>query len=181
VRKVILSEFLSLDGVMEAPEKWVFPFQGKAIETFKLREMRETDALLLGRVTYSIFAASWPSMTGELADRMNGVRKHIVATAPRELAWNNAQPVEGDVVEAVSSLKQQPGCDILVVGSGVLATTLMQHDLIDEYRLLVYPMVLGKGTRLFADDISTTLKHLNTELLDNGVVLLRYAPARDDA
>jgi dihydrofolate reductase len=134
MRNVILSEFLTLDGVMEAPEKWVFPFQGKAIETFKLREMREADALLLGRATYSIFAASWPSMTGELADRMNGVRKHVVGPVPDQLAWNNSQPVEGDVVEAVSRLKQQPGQDILIVGSCLLAQTLIRSDLVDEYR-----------------------------------------------
>jgi dihydrofolate reductase len=180
MRKLILSEFLTLDGVMEAPEKWVFPFQGKAIETFKLRKMREADALLLGRVTYSIFATSWPSMTGELADRMNGVCKHIVSPATDQLAWTNSQRVDGDAGEAVSRLKQQPGQDIVLVGSRLLAQMLMQTDLIDEYRLLVYPLVLGKGKRLFAHDIAATLKHLDTQSLDNGVVLLRYVPARAD-
>jgi dihydrofolate reductase len=174
MRKLIVSEFVTLDGVMEAPEKWVGPFQTAAIETFKTDEMHQIDALLLGATTYHIFAESWPSRSGALADAMNSVRKHVVSRSGGTLFWSNSQLIGTDIRGAVSDLKEQPGKDILVAGSNRLAQTLMKVGLVDELRLLVYPVVLGSGRRLFPQDTQMSLAHLGTKEFDRGVVLLRY-------
>jgi dihydrofolate reductase len=177
MRKVIVSEFLTLDGVMEAPEKWVGPFQSAEIETLKIDEMKEVDALLVGASTYQIFADSWPSRNGVLADQMNGIRKYVVTSSNNDLVWNNSRLLRGDIERAVSAVKEQPGEDILVAGSNRLAQTLLKCHLVDELRLLVYPVVLGVGRRLFAHDIPLTLTPLDTKTFDRGVVFLRYAVA----
>src|SRR2546430_7099991 len=109
MRKLIVSEFVTLDGVMEAPEKWVFQFHDEQSAGFKTAEINEVDALLLGRRTYEIFAASWPAMTGELADRMNGIRKYVASAKPGQLDWHNSEALTGDAGGAVSALKQRPG------------------------------------------------------------------------
>jgi dihydrofolate reductase len=146
MRKIILTEFLSLDGVMENPA-WTMPYWNDEIAKFKYDELFASGILLLGRVTYQGFAAAWPSRTDEqgFADRMNNLPKVVVSTTLKELAWNNSSLVKDNVVEEVTRLKQQSGQDILIGGSCILANTLMLHDLIDEYRLLVYPLVVGKG------------------------------------
>ncbi len=164
MRRVIVSEFVSLDGVIEDPGGagesdrggWAFQAdRGPEGDKFKFDELAAADALLLGRVTYEGFAAAWPQMeeqTGEYGAWMNGYPKHVVSrTLEGPLEWNNSTLIEGDVAEGVSKLKQQDGKDILVFGSGELARTLMDHDLIDEYRLMVFPIVVGKGKRLFGD------------------------------
>jgi dihydrofolate reductase len=188
VRKVVVSEFVSLDGVMEDPG-WTFQFSSEEQERFKFDELAESDALLLGRVTYEGFAAAWPSMMeqyegprraelGEYADMMNGYPKHVVSTTLEEpLEWNNSTLIKENVAEEVSHLKQQSGKDILIFGSGNLVNTLMQHDLIDEYRLMVFPLVVGKGKRLFGDGIDTKVLELaGTEIFGSGVVVLTYGP-----
>jgi dihydrofolate reductase len=180
MRKVIVSEFVSLDGVVEDP-KWTFQFGSDEQEEFKLDELAAADALLLGRVTYEGFAAAWPSATDEegYADRMNGYPKHVVSTTQEEpLEWNNSTLIKGDVAEEVSKLKEQPGKDILVFGSADLVNTLMKHGLVDEYRLMVFPIVLGSGKRLFGDGLDTTVLELvDTKAFDSGVVVLTYRPA----
>ena len=188
MRKVVVSEFVTLDGVMEDPggaEKsahggWTWPYSNQENEKFKFDELFAGDALLLGRVTYQGFAAAWPSMTDEMgfAGRMNSLPKYVVSTTLKTVEWNNSILIKGDVAAEVSSLKQQPGQDILVFGSGTLVHTLLQHDLIDEYRLLVYPVVLGSGKRLFADGSGTALKLTETKAFTTGVVLLTYQPAK---
>src|SRR5215208_1239928 len=183
MRKVIVSEFVTLDGVMESPDKWHFPYWSDEMGKYKFDELLASDALLLGRVTYEGFAAAWPSATDEegFADRMNGLPKYVVSTTLEEpLEWNNSRLIEGDVAEEVSRLKQQPGHDILIYGSGELLHTLMQHDLIDEYRLMVYPVVLGSGKRLFRDGINTTLRLVETRTFSSGVVVLSYRPAEKE-
>jgi dihydrofolate reductase len=137
------------------------------------------DALLLGRVTYERFAAAWPSMTDEagFADRMNNLPKHVVSTTLDQLSWNNARLITSDIPDAVTKLKQQPGQDILVFGSGQLFQTLWRHDLIDEYRLMLFPVVLGNGKRLFQDATRTTLKRVETRTFKSGVVVLTDQPA----
>jgi len=182
MRKVVVSEFVSLDGVIEEPS-WTFQFSSEEQQKFKFDELFASDALLLGRVTYEGFAAAWPSATDEegFADRMNGLPKYVVSTTLEEpLEWNNSRLIEGDVAEEVSRLKQQPGHDILIYGSGELVHTLMQHDLIDEYRLMVYPVVLGSGKRLFRDGINTTLRLVETRTFSSGVVVLSYRPAEKE-
>jgi dihydrofolate reductase len=186
MRKVIVSEFVSLDGVMEDPggaEKtrhggWSFQFFNDESARYKRDELFACDALLLGRVTYQGFAAAWPTMSDPqgFADRMNGLPKFVASTTLKQLDWNNSRLLEGDIAAAVGKLKQQPGQDILVAGSGTLVRTLMQHDLIDEYRLMVHPVVLGGGKRLFADGTDRkVLKLTETRAFASGVVVLSYS------
>jgi dihydrofolate reductase len=189
MRKVIASEFVSLDGVLEDPS-WTFQFGSEEQEKFKSAELTAADALLLGRTTYEEFAAAWPNMMEqyegpsraepqEFADMMNGYPKHVVSTTLQEpLEWNNSTLIEGNVAEEVSSVKQRPGKDILVFGSADLVNTLMKHGLVDEYRLMVFPIVLGSGKRLFGDGLDTTVLELvDTKAFDSGVVVLTYRPA----
>jgi len=179
MRKVILSSYVTLDGVMEAPNEWSFQFWNDELAKFKYDELFASDALLIGRVTYQGFAAAWPTMegTGEFGERINGMPKYVASTTLTETEWN-ATLIAGDVAEAVAALKQQPGQDILVWGSADLARTLMQHDLIDEYRLMVYPVIVGKGKRLFKEGIgATTLTLVGTQTTDTSVVILTYRPA----
>jgi len=187
MRKVVVSEFVSLDGVMEDPggaEKfehggWTRPFWSNEIGKVKFDELFASDALLLGRVTYQGFAAAWPTMKDEagFADRMNSIPKYVVSTTLKELEWNNSHLLKGNIMEEVARLKRQEGQDILIGGSGQLVQALMQHDLIDEYWLLVYPVVLGSGKCLFRDVSKTTLKLVETRAFPAGVVLLHYQPA----
>ena len=192
MRKVVVSEFVSLDGVMEDPG-WTFRFSSEEQEMFKFAELSAADTLLLGRVTYEGFAAAWPSMMEqykgprraelqEYADMMNGYPKHVASTTLEEsLEWSTSL-IGGDIVEEVSRLKQQPGKDILVFGSAALVNTLLEHDLIDEYRLMVFPVVVGSGKRLFNDGIDTkALKLAKTERFGSGVVVLTYEPAGEEA
>ncbi len=188
MRKVVVSEYVTLDGVMEDPGGaegfehggWSFQFWNEEAAKFKFDELFASDALLLGRVTYQGFAKAWPSMTDEagFADRMNSLPKFVVSTTLEEVAWNNSRLIKGNIAEEVYKLKQQPGQDILIAGSGELVHTLMQHDLIDEYRLMVYPVVLGSGKRLFRDGSDTTvLRLVETRTFSSGVVVLSYQSA----
>ena len=185
MRRVIVTEYVTLDGVMEEPGTWSLQFWNEEIAKFKLDELFASDSLLLGRVTYQGFAAAWPSMTDEagFADRMNGLPKHVVSTTLEEpLEWNNSSLIKGNIPEEVSDLKQQAGQDILIYGSGELVHTLMQHGLIDEYRIMVHPLVLGNGRRLFKDGIPTTaLRLVETKSFGSGVVVLTYQPAAGKA
>ncbi len=179
MRKVILSPYVTLDGIMEAPNEWSFQFWNDELAKYKNDELFASDALLLGRITYQGFAAAWPTMegTGEFGERINSMTKYVASTTLTETEWN-ATLIAGDVADAVAALKQQPGQDILVWGSADLAHTLMQHDLIDEYRLMVYPVIVGKGKRLFKDGIgSPTLQLVDTQTTSTGVVILTYRPA----
>jgi dihydrofolate reductase len=190
MRKVIVSEFVSLDGVMQDPGGtgeldrggWSFQFdRGPEGDEFKVDELAAADALLLGRVTYEGFAAAWPQMaeqTGEYGSWMNSYPKHVASRTLQEpLEWN-ASLIEGDIAQKVSELKQQDGKDNLVFGSAQLVHTLMEHDLIDEYRLMVFPIVVGKGKRLFGDVGETrTLRLVDTKPVGpDGVLVLTYRP-----
>jgi dihydrofolate reductase len=178
MRKLVVTEFMSLDGVMEEPT-WTFPYWNEEIAKFKGEESSASDALLLGRVTYQGFAAAWPQSKDEGADYFNSVRKFVVSETLQEpLEWNNSTLIKDDVVEQITNLMQQDGKDIAVHGSAKLVQTLMQHDLVDRYRLLVYPLVVGKGKRLFREGIPATLKLLESQSFNSGVVALVYEPER---
>jgi dihydrofolate reductase len=196
VRKVVVSEFVSLDGVIEDPGGsgefdrggWSFQFdRGAEGDQFKFDELSAADALLLGRLTYEGFASAWPQLeeqTGDYGAWMNGYPKHVFSTTLEEpLEWNNSTLIEGDLAEEVSRLKQQEGKDILIFGSGQLARTLMEHDLIDEYRLMVFPVVVGKGKRLFEDTQETKALELvdTRQVGPDGVLILTYRPASEEA
>lgn len=178
MRNLVVTEFLSLDGVMESP-MWTFKYWNDEIAQFKGEESNASDVLLLGRVTYEGFAAAWPNSKDEGADYFNSVRKYVVTTTLDKAEWNNSHIINGDVVEEITKLKQQDGKDITVHGSGRLIQTLMRHDLVDVYRLLIYPVVLGKGQRLFEDGTTATLNLVRTQTFSSGVVGLVYEPARE--
>jgi dihydrofolate reductase len=188
MRRILVSEFVTLDGVMEDPggaEKfksggWAFKFdRGPEGDKFKLDEVMSSDALLLGRVTYQGFAEAWPSRTGEFADKMNNMSKYVVSTTLEKAAWNNSTLIKGNVVEEISRLKSLPGRDILVAGSGQLVQTLVRHDLVDEFRLMVFPIVLGDGKRLFSEvGESHALQLAEAKPVGSGVLILVYHPER---
>jgi dihydrofolate reductase len=188
--KVVVSQFVSVDGVIEDPggsensERggWAFKFdRGAEGDKFKLDEVMEADALLLGRVTYEGFAAAWPDRTDEFgfADKFNNMPKYVVSTTLDDPSWNNSTVIKDNVAEEISKLKQQPGGDLLVNGSATLVQTLVEHDLVDEYRLMVFPTVLGKGKRLFGDTgDASALRLVDSKPVGaDGVVILTYAPA----
>jgi dihydrofolate reductase len=172
MRKIIVTEFLSLDGVMEAPHLWSFPYWNDEIEKFKHDELFTSDAQLLGRVTYQGFATAWPSRTGDYADRLNNLPKYVVSTTLETVEWHNSHLIKENITEEVIRLKQQPGQNILVHGSRTLVQTLMQDQLIDEYNLLVYPLILGSGMRLLNEGDSASLKLVEARPFSSGVVLI---------
>ncbi len=185
MRKVVVSEFVSLDGVMEDPS-WESPFRGEEQEKFKFDELAAA-ALLLGRKTYEGFAAAWPDMMehyegprrealGEYTDMMNGYPKHVASTTLQEpLGWNNSTLIKGDIPEEVSRLKQQEGKDSLVFGSAQLVRTLVRHGLVDELRLMVFPIIVSKGKRLFENgEDGRTPKLVDSKTFGTGVVSLAY-------
>jgi len=178
MRNLVVTEFISLDGIMEEP-RWTFKYWNDEIAKFKGEESTASDALLLGRVTYQGFAAAWPESKDEGADYFNSVRKYVVSkTLEEPLEWNNSTLIKDNIVEEITNLKQQDGKDIAVHGSATLVQTLMQHDLVDRYRLLVYPVVVGTGKRLFTEGIPATLKLLESRSFSSGVVALGYEPER---
>lgn len=185
--RVVVTEFVSLDGVFEDPGGaeefehggWTFEFdRGDDGNKFKLDEVMEADAQLLGRVTYEGFAEAWPSRDGEFADKLNNDPKYVVSTTLKDPGWNNTTVIKDNVAEEVSKLKEQVDGVILVAGSGQLVQTLMENDLVDEYRLMVFPVVLGSGRRLFGETSDTkTLKLAETQQVGpDGVVILTYHP-----
>jgi dihydrofolate reductase len=169
--------FMTLDGVIEAPENWVIADDDMfgAVEA----DYATSDTLLLGRRTYETFAASWPERGSEVpnADWMNNTRKYVASTTLGSLEWNNSTVIEGDVAEAVARLKQEDGKDIMVNGSGTLVRTLMRNHLLDELRLFVHPVVVGSGRRLFDDESDPVeLALVDSHVYDNGVISLTYRP-----
>ena len=190
MRKVVVSQFVSLDGVVEDPSSWTFQFSGEEQQKYKPDELAAADVLLLGRVTYEEFAAAWPKMMeqyegpgraelGDYADMMNGYPKFVVSTTLREAEWNNSTVITGNVADEVSRLKQQPGKDILVFGSTELVNALVRHGLVDEFRLMVFPIVLGGGKRLFEDaGEQRALSLVETKTFGTDVVVLTYEPAQ---
>ena len=182
MRRIVVTEFVSLDGVIEEP-RWTFQFdRGPVGDQFKWDELFEAEALLLGRVTYQGFAAAWPNMDGDdFGKRMNNIPKYVVSSTltNAEASWPNTTVVRGDVVTEITTLKSQAGGDLLVEGSAQLVHTLTQHGLVDEYRLMVFPIILGGGKRLFPDAMSegATLALADLKTAGSGVLMLRYHPA----
>jgi len=191
MRRIVVTEFLSLDGVMEDPGGaegtpfggWTFRFPDPEGMKYKLDEILAHDAMLLGRVTYEGFAEAWPGRTDDIgfADRMNEMPKYVVSRTLDEPTWNNTTVISGNVAERIARLKETPGNDILVVGSRTLAQFLMDADLVDEYRLMVFPIVLGGGARLFGPAPAAPILHLTAaHPLASGTVILTYTPHRGD-
>lgn len=180
MRKLVLSSFVSLDGVAEAPESWQEPFWSDALQRYCHKLLFASDALLLGRRTYELFASAWPNHTDAegFADRMNEIPKHVASRSAQSLEWTNSTRITGDLAESVGALKRAPGQDILIFGSLGLARSLMRLDLIDSYHLWMHPVVIGNGTRLFADGAEApSLRLVDHNPFDSGVVILTYEPA----
>ena len=189
MRKLIVSEFVTLDGVMEDPGGaegfdrggWAFKFErGPDGDAFKAEEVFGSDAMLLGRRTYEGFAAAWPERTDEagFADRMNSMAKYVVSSTLEHADWNNSTVIGGDLAESVRALKDQDGGDILVAGSGRLVAGLIEHDLVDEYRLMVFPTILGRGKRLFPESDATADLDLVEARPSADVTLMILRPKR---
>ncbi len=176
MRKVIVTEFLTLDGVYEEATPWRHGYHPD-VGTFKADELFDSGALLLGRVTYEGFVRYWPSAenAGAFGERMNSLPKFVATTTLTTLEWN-ATALDGDVVTAVEALKRQDGQNLLVYGSGTLVQTLLRHGLVDELRLMVYPVVLGSGKRLFAGGDQLAMNLMAVRNLGSGVLLLTYQP-----
>jgi dihydrofolate reductase len=178
MRKLVVTEFLSLDGVMENPA-WTFPYWNDEIAAFKGEESTNSDALLLGRVTYEGFAAAWPDSPDEGAPYFNGVRKYVVSSTLQQADWNNSVILRGDLTAEIQRLKQLDGGDIIVHGSATLAQSLLRLGLVDCVRLLIYPVVLGKGIRLFTDGIEAQFQLTRSQAFSSGVIGLVYETQRD--
>ena len=180
MRKIIASEFVSLNGVVEAPETWHFPFVDDQFQAEINASIHSINALLLGRTTYDIFAASWPLRTQNefgIADKLNTMLKYVVSTTLEWAEWNNSSIIKGNLAEEISRLKRQPGGNIGIVGSTTLVRSLLQLDLIDEVRLWVHPIVVNGGERLFNDGFgSHSMRLLESKTHETGVVSLLYQP-----
>jgi dihydrofolate reductase len=186
VGRIVVTEFVSLDGVMEAPGGgeefkhggWTFEInRGEEGDKFKLDETLDSDALLLGRVTFEGFAAAWPSRDGEFADKFNSMPKYVVSSTMEEPGWDNSTVLSGDLAEEVGKLRQEHGGDIVVHGSAQLVQALLERDLVDELRLMVFPVVLGSGKRLFGEtDDKKPLRLVDSKMVGDGVAILVYQP-----
>ena len=187
MRKIIVSEFLTLDGVSEDPggaEKsryggWSFPFWNEEAEKYKHDELFTSDTLLLGRKTYEGFAEAWPSMTDKtgFAERMNTLPKYVVSTTLQETSWHNSSLIQADIADEITKLKMEPGQNILVGGSGELVNTLQQHGLVDEYHLMIHPVIVGGGKKLFRKGTECKLKLKTAKTFQTGVAVLVYETA----
>jgi dihydrofolate reductase len=187
--KIVVTEFVSLDGVMEDPGGaedfkyggWTFEIsRGEEGDRFKLDESLASDALLLGRVTYEGFAAAWPSREGEFADKFNTMPKYVLSSTLRDPEWTNTTVLGGELADAVAEVKAKHDGDIVVHGSAQLAQALIDQDLVDELRLMVFPVVLGRGLRLFGEtDDKKPFRLVDSRRVGDGVVVLIYEPGRD--
>jgi dihydrofolate reductase len=177
--KLTATSFITLDNVVEDPHLWSGQFQSDDTDEFNGAVLREADALLLGRVTYEGFAASWPSRSGDLfSDKLNAMPKHVVSSSLERAEWNNSTIIDDDVIERVRALRADQ--NVLVWGSPTLVQALMDHDLVDEYVLLVSPIVRAEGIRLFRDSGEQhKLRITEATVLSGGMLALRMAPARD--
>lgn len=194
MRKLAVIDFLSLDGVMQAPGQadedteggfrhggWAIPYHDEALAESVANSMAATDTYLFGRKTFENFAAYWPTAPREIpfTDHLNNTAKYVVSKTLKDPDWNNSTVIDGEVVDEVRRLKQQPGKNIAVLGSGELVQTLIENDLVDEYFLTVYPLVLGGGKRLFREDRQPRrLELIDSRTTSTGGVVLTYRPVR---
>ena len=183
LRKLVVSEWMTLDGVFDAAtmKEWFEPYDSPERQNYIKENVLTSDAFLLGRVSYEMLASYWPNQKNNemgIADRLNSAPKYVVSSTLKKAEWNNSTIINEGVMEEITKLKQQPGQDILVFGSAALVQSLMEADLIDEYRFLVHPIIAGSGKRFFADRlVATKLKLVKTKTLQLGVTLDCFQPA----
>jgi dihydrofolate reductase len=179
MRKVIVSTNVTLDGKVDEVRGWALPGDDNEFVKYQTELLSHSDGLLLGRGTYEFFAAVWPSRSGAFPDRMNNIAKYVASTTLKDLEWANSHLIEGDVPQAVAKLKQQPGQDLVMYGCHDLMHSLLKHDLIDEFRLWVYPVVLGKGRSFFKDGVNRmALELVDATVIPAGVAILTYQSRR---
>jgi dihydrofolate reductase len=186
--KIVVTEFVSLDGVIEAPgggepykhAGWTFAIdRGEEGEKFKLDEAFASDGLLLGRTTYEGFAAAWPSMEGEFADKFNGMPKYVVSSTltDEQASWSNTTVLRGELAAEIERLREQGDGELVVHGSARLVQGLLEHGLVDELRLMVFPVVLGSGKRLFGEaEQKLPLRLTSSKIVGDGIAILVYEP-----
>jgi dihydrofolate reductase len=177
MRKIVNSTFVSLDGVINHMDRWHFDFIDDELEALALDQMRDSDALLLGRHTYEVYASTWPGRDGELADRINAIAKYLASTTMQTAEWMNTTIISVDLVEAVTKLKAQDGKNILMHGYGPVAKTLMRNDLLDELFLWIHPVLAGVGTTddmIWGEDVHARLALEDVKTLASGIVALTY-------
>lgn len=178
--KIIASEFVSLDGVMEAPETWHFPYVSDDVNAFNQAGINGSDAFLLGRVTYDIFAGYWPTQTHNedgIADKLNSAPKFVVSSTLKQADWNNTTLISANFMDEIAKVKQQISGSIGIAGSGTLVRSLLQVGLLDELHYMVHPIVVGQGERLFKDGAERMgLKLIGTKTFTSGIVILTYGP-----
>jgi len=178
--RLVATEYLSLDGVFEEPGHWSGPWFNDEAGAFKWAEMQNSDAQLLGRKTYEGFASAWPTMegTGEFGEKMNTMPKYVVSSTLDKAEWTGSKLIKGNVMEEVRKLKLQPGRDLLLAGSGQLFNALVKENLIDVYRFMIHPVILGRGMRLFEDGTARRPLDLKeTKRFKSGIVILELEPA----
>ena len=180
--RLVVSEFITLDGVIQDP-MWTFDYFTPDMGEYKFNELFSSDSLLLGRVTYDGFAAAWPGREDEqgYADRINSMRKYLVSTTRESGDWENTVVINDNVVDEVNALKAQEGGDILVFGSGELVQTLLANDLVDILSLQVYPLIIGNGQRLFTSELAAKFELVSVQQIASGVLIMHYAPKRVEA
>jgi dihydrofolate reductase len=179
MRKLIVSNSVTLDGRVDEVRDWALPGDDEEFVKHQTELLSHSDGLVLGRKSYEFFAAVWPSRSGEFPDRMNSIAKYVASSTIKDLEWENSHLIEGDVPEAVAKLKQEPGQDLVIYGSHDLTHSLLEHDLIDEYQLWVYPVVLGKGRSFFEDGVERmALDLVDTTVITPGVAILTYESQR---
>ena len=173
MRKLVESTFMTLDGVISNPQEWSPPFWDDEHSAYAEKLLAPADAMVLGRATYENFAASWPGRPGEFADKINSMPKHVASRTLSETTWN-ASLIEGDAAAGIAALKEQDGGDLIKYGTGELDKTLVAHQLVDELHFWLFPVVAGKGSRLFDGLDLTTLKLVDTSRFQSGIVVLVY-------
>lgn len=179
--RLVATEYVSLDGIFDEPGEWSFPYFNEEALHYKSDELATADAQLLGRKTYEGFAKAWPTMegTGEFGVKFNSMPKYVVTSTLDKLEWSGSKPIKGDVIAEVRKLKEQPGNDLLLQGSGMLFRALMRANLIDRYKLMVHPIVIGHGNHLFGDaGDQARLALVDTKRFATGVVVLEFEPAK---
>lgn len=180
MRTIVQSTLVSADGVVGDPPQWAMGYRDQEVQAEALERLSGSDAMLMGRGTYELFAATWPGQAGEFADRMNGIRKYVFSSTLQTADWSNSTIVRGDAVTEVTRLKQQDAGELAVYGHGLLAQTLLAAGLVDELRLSIHPVLVGKGTLLFRDGLARPLQLVGTRAFGTGVVVLSYRAARAD-
>jgi dihydrofolate reductase len=180
--RLVATEYVSLDGIFDEPGQWSSPYFNEEALRFKADELDNADAQLLGRKTYEGFARAWPTMegTGDFGVKMNTMPKYVVTSTLTTLDWPGSTPITGDIAAEVRKLKAQPGNDLLLAGSGMLFNYLMDENLIDLYRLMVHPIVIGHGNHLFGGtDSGRKLRLVDSKRFATGIVILELEPAKD--